>query len=65
MKSIIYKQHIVRGKVRSTSVYLFGVCIYCEEYPEQKPEQRKPVGFIQFPSDAPTEVEDEDWDEEE
>jgi hypothetical protein len=39
---------------------LFGVCVYAQEYPVYEPAQRKPVGFILFPSAAPDEVEDED-----
>ena len=60
MKSIIFRQHTVQNKVHHLALYLFGVCAYAEEYPVYEPAQRKPVGFIQFPSAAPDEVEDED-----
>ncbi len=65
MKAIIYKKNTKEGKVYRTALYLLGVCVYVEEYPETEPTRPKPVGFIQFPSDAPTEVEDEDYFDEE
>ena len=65
MKAILYKQHTVQGKISRTALYLFGICLYAEEYPVRENTPSKPVGFIQFPSTAPTEVEEEDYYEDE
>lgn len=64
-KAIIYKQHTIQGKVRRTSLYLFGICLYVEEYPVSDETPSKPIGFIQYPSYAPTEVDDDDYFEDE
>ncbi len=65
MKAIIYKQNTKQGKVYRTALYLLGVCVYVEEYPDEGQPRPKPIGFTQFPSAAPTEVEDEDYYEDE
>lgn len=60
MKSIILKRHTIQGKLHRIALYLFGVCVYAYEYPVYEPERAKPVGFLQYPSAAPYEVEDEE-----
>lgn len=65
MKAIIFKQQIKEGKVYRTALYLFGVCVYVEEYPEDEYNRPKPCGFIQYPSEAPTQVDDDDYFEDE
>ena len=65
MKAIIFKQHTKEGKVYRTALYLFGVCVYVEEYPEDEHNRPKPCGFTIFPSDAPTQVDDDDYFEDE
>lgn len=64
MKAIIFKQHTKEAKVYRTALYLFGACVYVEEYPEDE-HPTKPCGFTVLSSDAPTQVEDDDYFEDE
>lgn len=63
MKSLIYKKTERNYKIRAERViiYVLGLCIYIHEYPMDAEEKRRNIGFNQFPSSAPTEIEDEDY----
>lgn len=64
MKSLVYKltERHPNGEIERTSTYILGVCVYRHQYPVE-PYEKKPrnVGFIQYPSDAPTSSPDEDY----
>lgn len=60
MKSLIFKKTSIVGDTERISLYILGVRIYVVERPFEI-EKSRPVGFVQFYSDAPTEVEDEDY----
>lgn len=61
MNAIIVKRLTLKdGKERRT-ISVCGICIYMSERPASNDDSRRPVGFIQFPSEAPTEVIDEDY----
>lgn len=40
---------------------VLGICIYAHEYPIYAEESPRNIGFIQYPSDAPTDVEDDGY----
>lgn len=61
MKALIFKKTSVVGDKERISLDILGVRIYEVERPCEKEEKHRPVGFVQFYSDAPTEVEDEDY----
>lgn len=61
MKSLIFKKTSIIGDTERISLYILGVRIYVVERPFEKEQKSRPVGFVQFYSDAPTEVEDEDY----
>lgn len=61
MKSLIFKKTTVIGNTERISLYILGVRVYVIERPFESEEKRRPIGFVQFYSDAPTEVVDEDY----
>ena len=63
MKPLISKitKQSKHGKKERLEVFVFGICIYAHEYPIYSEESPRKVGFIQYPSDAPTDVEDDDY----
>ena len=63
MKSLIHKktERNYRIKTEREVIYFLGLCIYIHEYPLDTEEKRRNIGFTQFPSSAPTEIEDEDY----
>lgn len=63
MKSIIHKktERHKSGDTERIVIFFLGICIYIHEYPIDRDSRPGSVGFIQYPSDAPTEVEDEDY----
>lgn len=61
MKSLIFKKTSIVGDTERISLYILGVRIYVVERPFEIEKKSRPVGFVQFYSDAPTEVEDEDY----
>ncbi len=61
MKSLIFKKTSVIGDTERISLYILGVRVYVVERPFEAEEKRRPIGFVQYYSDAPTEVEDEDY----
>lgn len=63
MKSIIHKktERHKSGDAERIVIYFLGICIYYHEYPIYAEEKRRNIGFNQFPSSAPTEIEDEDY----
>lgn len=61
MKAIIYKQNTKDKGVQREALYFLGICIYVREYPVYKPTPQRPIGFVQFPTEAPSWVEDEEY----
>lgn len=63
MKPIIHKrtERHKSGDAERIVIYFLGICIYIHEYPIDRDTKPRNVGFIQYPSNAPTEVEDEDY----
>jgi hypothetical protein len=61
MKSLIFKETTTNKNTETTKVYFCGICIYCEQYPTDEDKNRRPIGFVQYPNDAPGFIEDEDW----
>lgn len=61
MKAIIYKKETALNGIYRTAVYFLGICVFVWESPDEKPKPHKPVGFIQYSSDAPTEVEADEF----
>ena len=41
-------------------MYVLGICVYAEEYPAEKEQPARPIGFNVFPSEAPCFIEDEE-----
>lgn len=63
MKAILKRTEVEHDNIISVCIELFGLTVYeSQQRDERSPEKRRqPIGFIQFPSNAPTEVEDEDY----
>lgn len=61
MKPIIVKRLTLTNGVERLTFSVCGICIYMSEHPAINDCSRRPIGFIQFHSDAPTEVIDEDY----
>lgn len=61
MKAIIYRQETAHNGIYRTAVYFFGICVFVWESPDEAPKRHKPVGFIQYPSEAPTEIEADEF----
>ena len=62
MKPIIFKHHTKTGGVYRRAIYLFGICVYAWEYPENTDAERhRAIGFTSFPNDAPGYIEDDDY----
>lgn len=63
MKAILKRTEVEHDNIISVRIELFGLTVYESQWrDERSPEKRRrPIGFIQFPSDAPTEVEDDDY----
>lgn len=62
MKAILKRTEVEHDNIISVRIELFGLAVYeSQRRDERSPEKRRrPIGFIQFPSDAPTDVEVED-----
>jgi len=63
MKAILKRTEVEHSNTISVRIEFFGLAVYeSQRRDERSPEKRRrPIGFIQFPSDAPTEVEDDDY----
>lgn len=61
MKPIIVKRLTLKDGVERRTISVCGICIYMSEHPTSNDDSRRPIGFIQLPSEAPTEVIDEDY----
>lgn len=61
MKSLIHKRTERNYKIRAERVviYILGLCIYIHEYPMEVEGHPRHIGFNQFPSTAPGDIEDE------
>ncbi len=59
MESLIYVKCTADGKIMRKEVWFLGMCLYIEEWPDDTEELRRPVGFEQYPIEAPSEVEDD------
>lgn len=63
MKAILKRTEVEHDNIISVRIELFGLAVYeSQRSDERSPEKRRrPIGFIQFPSDAPTDVETEEY----
>ncbi len=63
MKSLIEKrtERHANGHMERVVVKVFGLCIYMHIYPIDSDTKPRNVGFIQYHSAAPVEVEDNDY----
>lgn len=61
MKAIIYRKETSENRVYRTAIYIFGIRVFVWESPDESERPRKPIGFVQFPNDAPSWIEDEDY----
>lgn len=63
MKAILKRTEVEHDNIISVRIELFGLAVYeSQRRDERSPEKRRrPIGFIQFPSDAPTDVEGEEY----
>ena len=63
MKAILKRTEVEHDNIISVRIELFGLAVYeSQRRDERSPEKRRrQIGFIQFPSDAPTEVETEEY----
>lgn len=61
MKSLIFKKTSIVGDTERISLYILGIRIYVAERSFEIEKKSRPVGFVQFYSDAHIEVEDEDY----
>lgn len=63
MKAILKRTEVEHDNIISVRIELFGLAVYeSQRRDERSPEKRsRPIGFIQFPSDAPTDVETEEY----
>lgn len=63
MKAILKRTEVEHDNIISVRIELFVLAVYeSQRRDERSPEKRRrPIGFIQFPSDAPTDVEAEDY----
>lgn len=62
MGAILKRVRIVKDKHTTTRVMLFGLTVYETESINQTSDNTpRPVGFIQYPIEAPTEVEDDEY----
>lgn len=65
IKSIILKQHTISDNIERTAIYFCGIRIYMCERPSETESKPRQIGFVQYPSDAPGFVDDEDYWEDE
>lgn len=63
MKAILKRTEVEHDNIISVRIELFGLAVYeSQRRDERSPEKRsRQIGFIQFPSDAPTDVETEEY----
>lgn len=63
MKAILKRTEVEHDNIVSVRIELFGLAVYeSQRRDERSPEKRRrPIGFMQFPSDAPTDVESEEY----
>ncbi len=63
MKAILKRTEVEHDNIISVRIELFGLTVYESQWrDERSPEKRRrPIGFTQFPSDAPTDVEAEEY----
>lgn len=63
MNAILKRTEVEHDNIISVRIELFGLVVYeSQRRDESSPEKRRrPIGFIQFPSDAPTDVEAEEY----
>lgn len=60
MKAIFKRTEVEHNNIISVRIELFGLAVYeSQRRDERSPgERRRPIGFIQFPINAPTDVEE-------
>lgn len=58
MRPIIYKQIEESNGVERLSVRFMGLLVYVREYPIDDKSAKRPIGFVSFPIEAPSEVYD-------
>ena len=63
MKAILKRTEVEHNNIISVRIEIFGLAVYeshCRD--ERSPEKRRrPIGFTQFPFEAPTEVEADEY----
>lgn len=60
MITIILKRHSVNNGVHRMEIRVFGLCVYATERPLRRASAQRPIGFVQFPNDAPGFIDDDE-----
>lgn len=60
MRPILYKREAVFDGIKQVTIRFFGLLIYAKESDIDECE-RRPVGFVQYPIDAPSYIDDDDY----
>lgn len=57
MKPVLLIKEFYSNKAAHRVIFLFGYKIYERQWPTDEPEKpQRPIGFVQFPIDAPSVV---------
>lgn len=66
IRSILSRYTVFEGDTQRTIIKIFGMVVYAKTTIDQRPRKpKRPAGFIQFPSDAPGFIDDDDYFEDE
>lgn len=52
---------MVTDEMSKTELIVFGICIYTSETIVRSDKTRQPLGFIQYPTEAPSDVVDKEY----
>lgn len=52
---------MVTDEMSKTELIVFGICIYTSETIVRSDKTRRPLGFIQYPTEAPSDVVDKEY----
>lgn len=61
MRPIIKKRITESDNVTRIELTVFGICVYASECIDKIERSHRPIGFVQYPIEAPSEVADEDY----